>query len=209
MGRFGAYVGREVASGLAAPFTNPIADGFGIADSGYGHVHSAWRGGRGVTRVAGEWWHGGSDRTNALAQLGIDFAALQNDLTAQVTTPSDRQWMIADVAPVFAAWQTFLSRLAGSKLAAYVTEWSVFETWIQRLTRLREMARARGLVLTSAEPVPLPMTVWERGAKGTGTDLDTWVALGKTAVFGAIAVTGVVGFFAIMRDLKNHGGSPK
>ena len=211
-GRATRYLAREIASGLAAPVTNRIAD---VADVGVVGLDAkdaamrVYRSTRGVRAangprvgviVSGEWFHGGSDRKNALAQLGIDFAALQNDITASKADPA---WIAADVAPVLAEWHNFIVHMAASSVAPYVTEWSVYESWSERLRRLRELARAHGVALASAEPAPLPQTVWERGSKGTGGPLDSWIALGKTVVFGAMAFTGLVAFYSIMRDL--HG----
>lgn len=206
--RAARWLGREIAIGLAAPMTNVAADGYAIADNGYVAAEQAYRGTRGLGRVVvgGEFWHGGGDRKNALAQIGTDFITFRNDLTA-TAGPEDATWIAADVAPTFAEWQNFVARMAESGIASYVTEWSVFESWAGRLKRLREAARARGIHLESPEPEALPQTVWQRGATGTGSSLDVWIAAGKTAVFGAIAITGTIAFFSILKDL--HGLAQK
>lgn len=202
------WIGREIAIGIAAPVTNAAADGFAIAENGAIAADQAYRGARGLrsTVIGGEFWHGGDDRRNAIAQLGLDFLAFHADVirnAAQVPGGACVEWIADDVAPVLAEWQNFVARMAASTIAAYVTEWSVFETWFDRLARLRQAAKAKGIHLDSPEPTPLPQTVWQRGANGTGSSLDVWIAGGKTVVFGAIAVTGIAAFYSIIRDI--HG----
>jgi hypothetical protein len=228
VGRAAAWAARELALAAAAPVTNRVADAADVALGAYSahastrdgarglHGASMRRGRSGPSRrgdelepgssvmiVGGQFWHGGDDRANALAQLGIDFAAFEADL-AHGDRERDAVWIVADVAPALAAWKNFVARIAASRVAAYVTEWSVFESWWQRLVRLREAARARGIPLESMEPIMLPKTVWERGAGGVGSQLDTWMTLGKTAIFGAMAITGVVGFYSIAKELHGH-----
>ncbi len=201
--RAARWLGKEIATGLAAPVTNAVADGYAIAENGYIAADQAYRGGRGLRRVVvgGEFWHGGGDRRNALAQIGTDFITFHNDLIRNATSDICVEWIKDDVAPTLAEWQNFVSRMAASSLASYVTEWSVFESWWNRLTKLRAAAKAKGIKLDSPDPEPLPQTVWQRGANGTGTSLDVWIAAGKTAVLGAIAVTGILAFYSISRDV--------
>lgn len=216
------WIGKEIAIGLAAPVTNAAADGFAIASNGWIAADQARRGARGLSRsaadlravrtarpreasviVGGELWHGGDDRRNAIASIGLDFLAFHTDVIKNASSDVCREWIADDVAPVLAEWQNFVARMAASTLAAYVTEWSVFETWFDRLVRLRQAAKAKGIHLDSPEPTPLPQTVWQRGANGTGSSLDVWIAGGKTVVFGAIAITGIAAFYSIIRDV--HG----
>lgn len=156
------------------------------------------------TISAGEWFHGSSDRMNAIAQLGIDFAALHGDLERHAISAQDAAWVITEVVPTFQAWEAFVVRQANSSLAPWVTEWSVFETWEGRLRRLRELARARGLVLDSPDPMPLPKTIWQRGEQGEGSPLDTWFGLLKTAILGAVAITGFASFYIVLRDFHRE-----
>jgi hypothetical protein len=221
MGRAAAWVARELAVSAAAPYTNRVADvaetalhAHGVVTStrdGFGGLRDTGRridyhpnrpGGRVI--AGGQFWHGGDDRAIALAQIGADFERLQDDLIAHAHTEADATWISSDVAPVIAAWRTFVTRIAKSKLAAYVTEWPVFLAWQGRLILLRSASRARGIHLESPEPVGLPQTVWERATSGNGTSLDTWLTLGKTIVFGAIAVTGVTGLYAMIRQTSHY-----
>ena len=149
---------------------------------------------------AGEWFHGASDRVNALSQLGIDFANFHGDLERHAVTPADATWVITEVIPAFQAWDEFLRRQAEGTLTSWVTEWSVYETWEARLRRLRELARARGIILESPEPLPLPKTIWQRGEQGEGSPLDTWFGFLKTAILGAVAITGFASFYIVLKD---------
>ena len=85
--------------------------------------------------------------------------------------------------------------------------WKIYQRWWDRLHRARELARSRGVILTSPDPVPLPKTVWQRGADGTGSTLDAWISLGRKVFFGTLAVTGAWGLYhAIYRtraDLRH------
>ncbi len=209
MSRAARWVAREVVTGLAAPITNCAADGFECAAAGVTAGRRAWVGGVGVhdayagkPLVGGEWSHGGADRRNALAQLGIDTQAFYDDLTRVAVADADVHWITTNVAPALAEWHNFVARMAASQLASYVTKWSVFEGWWQRLHRLRDEARARGITLTSPDPIPLPKTIWQRGADGTGSNFDAWVSLGRKSVFGAMTVIGLVGLYSMIRRLR-------
>lgn len=212
--------GVEIALSVAAPVINPAVTVVARGRRGVESVQSIVRGADGLVNagyrdsgahdlayglghavVGGEWFHGGSDRANALAQLGIDWHAFANDLKSPTVSATDATWIAADVQPAIDEWTKFVERMAASPVASYVTEWSVFESWSDRLRALRALSRARGILLTSADPVPLPQTVWQRGASGTGSSLDTWITAGKTLVFGAIAITGVLGFYSVASDV--------
>lgn len=201
-----AWLGIEAARTLAAPVTNGISDGIELSAGAYDHAADGIRGSQGLVRVGGEWFHGPGDRAHALAQIGTDFQIFQTDITSVVSphAPEDVAWVTMNVAPVIAEWLTFVTRVAQSKIAPYTTEWSVYAAWWERLHRLRDAARLRGIALASPEPVPLPKTVWQRGADGTGGSLDSAIVLGKTVVFAAIAITGLAGFYSVLRDVHGY-----
>lgn len=213
MGRGTRWIARELAVSAAAPVTNVIADGAEYAILGIDQARIAWRGGRGLHRayadergstpshavLGGEFSHGAGDRTNALASIGSDFLALGRDLAA---ADACTEWIATDVAPVFSAWATFVTRMADSPLASYVTQWRVFEAWWQRVVDLREAARARGIVLASPEPQPLPKTIWQRGADGTGSTFDAWMSLGRKGFFAALALTGAIGLYVTVKNVR-------
>lgn len=219
MGRGTRWIFREVASGLAAPVTNVVADGIEYGVTGHAQARSTWRGARGLqhayrdqrahpddsaTALGGEWSHGSGDRAGALASIGAGFLALHGDLTRAAL--EDRvpcaEWMFAEVDPTLASWQVFLGRMSDSPLAAYVTSWRVFEKWWAILVALRRAARSKGIALASPEPAPLPKTIWQRGADGTGSTFDSWMSLGRKLFFGAIAVTGGIGLYVTVRNVR-------
>lgn len=208
MGRATRWAFREVATGLAAPYTNAVADVIDYGRRGYDHANSVYVGSQGYRRapgttiVGGEFSHGGSDRVDALAQIGVDFAAFRDDVTKVAIEDADIRWIATDVAPALAEWQNFVARMASSRLASYVTKWSVFESWWKRLHGLREAARSRGIHLASPDPKPLPQTIWQRGESGTGTTFDAWVSLGRKGIFGALTIAGLIGLYGMIRRLR-------
>jgi len=208
-GRAATWLGHELAAEVTAPYVQRGARIFSDAATAAGGARDAYvytramrhdglRGSRMVS--AGEWFHGLSDRQNAIAQLGADFSALQGDLALHATSPADVAWTVSVVAPVMAAWQDFAQKQHASGLSPWVTEWSVYLTWQERLHLLRSLARSRGIELDSPDPVPLPLTVWERSRTGEGGGLDAWLGLFKVVLLGAAATAGLVGFVAIARE---------
>lgn len=166
------------------------------------------------TRVGTEWWHSGSDRQHAVAQLSTDFLTFQNDLMAAITARGgalsseqkrlDDAWVACDVRPTLAEWQAFAARESDSWLTRLTTSWDVFEEWMERLRRLRALARAHGLELQSAEPVDLPRTVWQRGTSGGGSASDTWLGFLKVVVYSAVGITGFATLYSVLRDLRGR-----
>lgn len=213
LGRGARYLGEHAISDVMAPVSDVAGRGADLADRLYRANRHAEQARamlakrQGAVQIGGEWFHGGSDRANALAQIGIDASALERDLDAAATSDADRAWVAMAAGPVFSAWRDFVARMAATQLAAYATEWSVFLAWQERFLNLRQLARARGLTLTSPEPQRLPKTIWERAASGEGSKLDGYLSIAKTAILGAVAVTGVIGFYSVLRDLRRpHAG---
>lgn len=157
--------------------------------------------------VAGELFHGPDERKRALAALATDFAALQNDLAISATGPGDADWVRLVVVPILADWHTFMTGVNKTDLAVFTLEWSAVAEWHERLTRLRELARTRGIALVSPDPVDLPKTIWERGGSGTGSVADTTLSFLKVSVYGIIAITGFVGFFSIVKTWRDRSSA--
>jgi hypothetical protein len=165
-------------------------------------------------RVGAEWWHSSSDRQAAVAQLSTDFLTFQSDLVAAIAaragslTPEQKRlddaWVSCDVQPTLAEWQAFAARESDSWLTRLTTSWDVFEEWMERLRRLRALARAHGLELQSAEPVDLPRTVWQRGTSGGGSASDTWLGFLKVVVYSAVGITGFATLYSVLRDLRGR-----
>lgn len=212
------YLAREAVDGAVfyavAPTGAVVGRGADMADRLYRasrHVDRgvdglrAVRGLRGAgarVHAGGEFFHGASDRANALAQIGIDAQILERELAA-ASSDTDRAWVADVAAPVFSAWKDFLARTAAGGLAVYTTEWSVYQSWRERFLLLRSLAKSRGIPLASPEPPPLQKTIWERAASGEGSKLDGYLAIGKTVILGAITLTGVIGFYSVLRDLHH------
>ncbi len=170
------------------------------------------RAGEPLAVIGSEWFHSGADRIRAITQLATDFEVFQNDLGAGMAarmanrTPEERvldeAWLRADVVPTLAEWSAFAAKENASWLVRFTTGWDAYQEWQDRLKRLRELARAHGVHLASAEPVALPKTIWERGSAGAGSTADTWLGVLKVVVLAAIGVTGFATLFAVVRDLR-------
>jgi hypothetical protein len=171
-----------------------------------------------LAQVGQEWWHGAEDRTRAITQTTADFHALAGDLMTALAarrdaaaanpTPeavaavaADAHWLTADVQPTLEEWTKFVARESESPLTLVATDWTTFEGWQDRLKRLRELARARGFVLTSPEPAALPKTVWERGAEGAGGPA-AWLGIIKVVAAAAVGIAGFAGLYAALRPRR-------
>lgn len=201
-----------------------IAEITGIANTTRRAAHGVWTAARfndnvhqdpkPFAVVGAEWFHSAEDKVRAVHLIDQDFKIFQEDLghamAARLATiapeqlAADDQWVKTDVIPTSIKWQEFLNRETASWLARWTTNWDTFEDWQEKLKRLRELARARGIILTTAEPTPLPKTVWERGASGAGSTADTWLGMLKVVVLAGIGVTGFVTLFSVFRDLSKR-----
>ena len=57
-------------------------------------------------------------------------------------------------------------------------------------------------MLQSAEPVPLPKTIWQRGAEGKGGEATAVLGVLKVGVFTALTLTGALSLLVVLRDLR-------
>jgi hypothetical protein len=168
-----------------------------------------------LARVGGAWWHGTEDRVVAISAISAAITDLVRDLMTELqqrrdaaeqhNTPdllraltADVAWVTADVQPTVAQWQAFVARQAGSMWTMVATDWTVFEDWLDRVRRLRQLARARGFHLTTPEPHDLPKTVWQRGAEGEGGPA-AWLGVLKISVAAAVGLAGFIGLYAALR----------
>lgn len=204
----------QATSYAAARALRPIAPALDASSRLRRGARDAWRGasllgGRGAAevplhQVGGEWFHSVADRRLAIAQLTSEFQVLANDLAGWINPRKDTaaaQWVAADVTPLFEEWRTFADRENASWWTSAATSWEAFEGWHERLRHLRELARAHGIALSSAEPAPLPRTIWQQGAAGQGTAAASWAGVLKVAIAAAIGITGFVGLYAVLRDI--------
>lgn len=151
-----------------------------------------------ATLIGGEWFHGAGDRRVALAQLIQEFDALAADLAGM---PAD-SGIAAALAPTLDGFAAFAQSEARSTLAPWITEWSVYEIWYERLIWARLAARAAGVSLASPEPRPLPKTIFERGEDGTGSSTDRLVVFGRDAIKIGLGVVAALGIWRALRAVK-------
>lgn len=168
---------------------------------------------QGSVIINGALFHSDDERVAALAQLEVDFTALVADIHRAAQDPQlkaqpDRAravaaWLETDVLPAMAEWETFRRHEVESWVNRFATDWDVFESWLAKIIRLRELARVQGVRLTSGEPKPLPKTMFEQGTHGGGTAGGAfWTAI-KTVIYGVVGIVGVVGLYGVAKDLKH------
>jgi hypothetical protein len=159
--------------------------------------------------VGQELFHTVADRTRAIAMLSTGFKALANDLAVWQTANKDApdasstaQWLAADVTPTLDEWRNFVEHESESWWTKLATSWETFEEWWNRLRQLRSLARAHGVRLQSVEPVPLPKTIWQRGAEGKGSEATALLGVLKIGALAILGVMGAAGLYAVVRDLR-------
>ena len=164
---------------------------------------------RPLSVVGQEFFHTVADRERAIAQLSTGFRALVSDLStwqqANKEAPAatvSAQWFNADVIPTLEEWRDFVEQQDKSWWTKGATSWETYEGWWQRLRQLRSLARAHGISLESAEPLSLPKTIWQRGSQGKGGEATALLGVLKVGVISALAITGAVSFYAILRELR-------
>lgn len=116
------------------------------------------------------------DREDAVRQLHVDFVQLRSDLYSAMgwrqnkPTIDDNNpiwvWYQANIKPTMDEWQRFHDSQMGSWYEKFRTDWERYVDWQKRLTRLREVARAKlaefNSKLESPEPVGLPESPWRK-----------------------------------------------
>lgn len=160
-----------------------------------------------LTQVGQELFHSIPDRTHAIAAISTYFRAFVDDLSSWMLANPSRasvvaSWIAADVTPLLEEFQRFVARQDASWWTKAATRWDTYEDFFDRLRTLRGLARVHGIVLQSAEPVPLPKTIWERGDEGKGSQAAAILGVAKVGVFAALSVVGAVTLFGILRDLS-------
>lgn len=173
-------------------------------------------GGRGgaerpVTEIGQELFHTVADRERAILQLSTGFQALASDLAVWQTSHTDHpdatanaQWLAADVTPTLEEWHQFVDHERRSWWTKLATSWETFESWWERLKTLRALARAHGMTLQSAEPSPLPKTIWQKSAEGKGSEATAILGVLKIGALSVLAVMGAAGFYGAVRNLRSR-----
>jgi len=159
--------------------------------------------------VGQELFHTVGDRDRAIAMLSTGFKALASDLAVWQTSNQDKpdasltaQWLAADVTPTIDEWNTFVEHESRSWWTKLATSWETFEEWWNRLKQLRALARAHGVTLQSAEPTPLPKTIWQKSAEGKGSEATALLGVLKIGALTILAIMGAAGLYAVVRELK-------
>lgn len=147
--------------------------------------------------VGSDWFHGAGDRRAALAQLRNDFDHIALDLSR---VPTDAPILRA-LTPTLDGFDAFYAAETASTLAPWITEWSVFEDWKERVAWVRMAARAAGVTLTGSEPTNLPKTLWERGQDGTGTGTDRAFVFGRDMLKIGLGVAAAIGIWKFGRKI--------
>lgn len=208
------YVRDRTVGATLRPILPTIGDVF-RAREGAGRWWIASRGigardaaSRPAAVVGQEFFHTVADRDRAIALISTGFRSLANDLAVwQESNPehpdatATAQWLAADVTPTIEEWNQFVDHEKQSWWSRVATSWETFEGWLERLKQQRSLARARGIVLQSADPVPLPKTIWQRGAEGKGSEVAAVLGVLKIGALTVIAAMGAVGFYTSLRNL--------
>lgn len=219
-GRAAHWIARELAAPAVDPLVDRALDVYGNVSRGARGAATFYRGSselarygrRGAasasaTAVRGEIWHGAADRELAITQIGADLGALHVDVGRAASAGDANAAALLDViGPTIVQWDTFVAHERATVLARWVTEWSTFETWWQRVRALRDAAKAKGVPLASPEMAPLPKTIWQRAETGTGTPVDVWISALKTVILGTMAIVGAAGFYSVVRDFSRRTG---
>lgn len=169
---------------------------------------------RPATQIGQELFHTVGDRERAILQLSTGFTSLANDLAVWQTANMEKpeastiaQWLAADVTPTLEEWNQFVDHERRSWWTKVATSWETFEDWWTRLKQLRGLARAHGVTLQSAEPVPLPKTIWQRGAEGKGSEATAILGVLKIGALTALAIMGAAGLYSAIRNLRSRAQS--
>jgi len=161
--------------------------------------------------------------TQAYAEIGHKIGVLPDAGSAERVKahPAEYAWWTAAVVPLMHQWRDFHAERSGTgrtgPAPGYVaygtqfeTDWSVYEAWQDKLRGLRDGARAMGIKLETPTPAPLPTTVVKDVAdagsylahKAKDAVGDVW-DLGKVAIYGGLALLGVVAVGSLVSNLKS------
>lgn len=207
--RAARWLGHEaIATVTARPFAVGVrawADAADVAQNarmaarGIGRVTRGGRFGARTqipTSIGGELFHGVSDKRAALDLLSPAFAHLAADVAKG---PPE---LAAAARVTLDQWAMFAARQEESHLVRWATEWETYQAWWERLRDLRELARSQGVPLTTSDPPPLPRTLWQRGAEGTGSKLDAALTFTRDNAYAVLGVLGLWGLYTSIRNAR-------
>lgn len=160
--------------------------------------------------------HTGADRDRATEQISAAFRELSSELaawlaanTANSAAANVARWIVADVTPALAEWGAFVAREKKSWWTKLATNWSTFEGWADRVKQFRSLARAHGVTLRSAEPSPLPKTIWQHTENGNSSEAMAVLGVLKIGALTALGIMGASGLYAAVRNLRHRGHPPE
>jgi hypothetical protein len=209
------YVRDQTVGAALRPAMPTISDAY-RARCGARRVWTAARGIGGrdeaakpPAQIGQELFHTAADRDRAIAHLSTGFRSLANDLAVWQMSNTDRpeatrlaQWIAADVTPTLEEWKAFTAREQKSWWTKIATSWETFEGWWKRLKQLRSLARVHGFSLQSADPTPLPKTIWQHSADGTGSEATAILGVLKIGALTALGIMGAAGLFSAIRNVR-------
>ena len=162
-----------------------------------------------AAQIGQELFHTFADRDRAIAQLSTSFRALTNDLSVWLSTNKGHtdastvaHWIAADVTPTLAEWSEFVAHEKSSWWTKIATSWDTFEQWWDRIKQMRSLARVHGVTLQSADPVPLPKTIWQRSEQGKGSEATAILGVLKIGALTALGIMGAAGLYSGIRGLR-------
>ena len=167
-----------------------------------------------AAQIGQELFHTAADRERAISQLSTGFRALANDLAVWMTSneahpdaTKTAQWIAADVTPTLEEWGAFVAHEQKSWWVKIATSWDTFEQWWDRLKQLRSLARLHSVTLQSAEPVPLPKTIWQHSEAGKGSEATAILGVLKIGALTALGIMGAAGLYAAISRLRSRAES--
>ena len=209
------YVRDRTVGAALRPVMPVVSDAF-RAGRGAQRVWTATRGIGGrdeaakpAAQIGQDLFHTGANRERAIAQISTGFRSLANDLAVWMTSNEERpdatktaQWIAADVTPTLEEWGAFVAHEQTSWWVKIATSWDTFEQWWDRLKQLRSLARLHGVTLQSADPVPLPKTIWQHSEAGKGSEATAILGVIKIGALTALGIMGVAGLYGAIRNLR-------
>lgn len=207
---------RDRTVGEALRPALPAIDNLFAASRAAEHLRTASRGirgqeyGRPLSHIGQDLVHTGVDRDRAIAQISSDLNVLAHDLSTWLQANQDQpaaksvaSWIAADVTPALADWGEFVAREKKSWWTKLATSWNTFESWADRVKQFRALARAHGVTLQSAEPTPLPKTIWQRTEDGNAPEGMAVLGVLKIGALAALGIMGAAGLYTAVRNLRN------
>ena len=209
------YVRDHTIGAALRPVMPVVSDAFQASRS----AQRVWTAARGIggraeaekppTQIGQELFHTLADRDRAIAQFSTGFRALTNDLAVWLSTNKSHpdastiaSWIATDVTPALTEWSAFVAHEKKSWWVKIATRWETLERWQDRLKQLRSLARVHGVPLQSAEPAPLPKTIWQRSEEGNGSEATAVLGVLKIGALTALGIMGVAGLYGAVRNLR-------